>query len=162
MPQATKTARQLMVVQLALMYFSNALTKVAYVFAAWASGDMIIHALYDPAWNYPALIPWVENFENILRLIIAAGFYVFLLLGLGLIFKKTRLLAASFGFLWHFTAFLLTTLPPIWLVWLSFYIPLAQPKSLEKIIAGIKTKAMAPLLVFACLTLVLLIITAIF
>ena len=62
MPQAPKTARQLMVVQLALMYFSNALTKVAYVFPAWASGDMIINALYDPAWNYPALIPFVENF----------------------------------------------------------------------------------------------------
>ena len=138
-PSAPATIRKLMIWQLAIMYISNAMMKVAHGFSDWASGNLMIRALQDPTWASWWAWSVVSNFEGPFRLMTQIGFFAFLFLGIGLLFRKTRPIAAVFGLSWHWVSLLLTRIPSVWLIWVSPYILLVEPKIWDRYLTSLRS-----------------------
>ena len=166
MPQPTPTApatiRKLIIWQLAIMYISNSMMKIAHGFSDWASGDLMIRALQDPTWAHPWVWSLIGNFESPFRLIVKIGFFVFLFLGIGLLFSKTRPIAGVFGLSWHWVSLILTKIYSVWLIWLSPYILLVEPRIWDHYLTLLRKRQVSlKAFVLACVFLILLLIVVI-
>jgi len=162
-PRASVTIQKLMIWQLAIAYISNAMLKIAHGFSDWASGNLMIRALQDPTWASPWAWSVVSNFEGPFRLMTQIGFFAFLFLGIGLLFRKTRPIAAIFGLSWHWVSLLLTRIPSVWLIWVSPYILLVEPKVWDRYLTALRSRKVSlKALIIGSLFFGLLLVTMIF
>jgi uncharacterized membrane protein YphA (DoxX/SURF4 family) len=161
-PTASCTVRKLIIWQLAIMYISNAMMKVAYGFSDWTSGDIVVRALQDPTWAYPWVWPVVSNVEGPLRMVVQIGFWMFLLLGFGLLFSKTRLVAGMFGLAWHWVSLILTNIYSAWLIWVSPYILLVEPNIWDRYLDRLRARQISLRMIMAGCLAFGLIFTAVF
>lgn len=143
MPQPTPTApctvRKVFIWQLAIMYISNAMMKISYGFSDWTSGDLMVRALQDPTWAHPWVWSVVHIIEGPFRLVVQLGFWMFLFLGIGLLFSKTRFIAGVFGLSWHWISLIFTKIYSAWLIWLSPYILLVDPYVWDRYVGFLRT-----------------------
>ena len=132
MPRTHRALRLVMVWQLAAIYLSNAMMKIALGFRQWISGDMALRVFQGTEWGQPWVWPLAQHVQGPLRIAGAAAFIGFLGLGVGLLFSRTRPYAAAFGLLWHFATFALTIISPGWLALVSVYLLLVEPTAWER------------------------------
>lgn len=162
-PTAPGTIRKLIIWQLALMYISNAMMKIAHAFSDWTSGDLMVRALQDPTWAHPWVWSLVSNFESPFRFIVKIGFLIFLFLGVGLLFSKTRPIAGVFGLSWHWVSLILTKIYSAWLIWLTPYILLVEPKIWDRYLQLLRKRQVSlKAFVLGCVFLILLFSVVIF
>lgn len=131
-PRLPDTLRRVMVWQVAIIYISNAMLKVASGFTPWITGNAMVWLLSDTVWSQPWARQAAIRFPGPLRGLTAVAFVSFLFLGVGLLWRKTRPYAMVFGLSWHLVAFALTILSPAWLVIVSAYVLLVEPATWER------------------------------
>lgn len=143
-PEEPRTLRHLMIWQLAAIYISNASMKIAYGLTQWRSGLTLLWLMKDTEWSQPWVWPLISHFETPFRIFGAIGFFLYLFLGVGLLFKKTRPYAATFGLAWHALAIGLTTISAAWLGWVSIYILLIEPGYVERLMFSLSDGTLPP------------------
>lgn len=132
LPRRPGTLSQIMIWQLALIYIATAMAKIVHGFRDWVSGDIIIWLFQNTQWSQPWVWPLAIRFEGSLRLATEVFFFAFLLLGIGLLWRRTRPWAAAFGLLWHLIIFATTIISPGWLALVSVYLLLIEPATWER------------------------------